>query len=318
MYRCILCIVRFGKAGYGMFESIKQKIRGPIAFPVTPFKLGGSGLVVDAGAMEQQIQYILDGGVLIVTPCGGTGEFFSLTLPEWKETVIAAMRAAKGRGVVFPGVGHDPDTAVEMTAFAKDSGCDGVVVIPPMTMFGTVDRGIYYYYEYIANRVTFPLIPYKVNWSPMSVVLLKELAEIESVVAIKEESGDINWFKQAMDELGNRIVGICAKAEMMAPFYYLAGAKAYTTGIGDFLPKLTAEFNTLLENKDFMGAMDMLPLFRELTEMRNQAGCQTTIVKEALSMLSICEPHVRPPLIPIDDKKREAVAQIMRRHKAIS
>ena len=77
---------------------------GLLSFPVTHFK---QDFAFDEGPYREHIEWLLQYGPAGLFAAGGTGEFFSLTMPEFGNVVSAAVRetepsAAEARISTWP------------------------------------------------------------------------------------------------------------------------------------------------------------------------------------------------------------------------
>jgi 5-dehydro-4-deoxyglucarate dehydratase len=71
---------------------------------------------------------------------GGTGEFFSLTLPEFASVASAGVRQANGRLPVVAGCGYGTAIAKQFAQAADGAGADGLLLLPPY--LGSVPEGV--------------------------------------------------------------------------------------------------------------------------------------------------------------------------------
>src|SRR5437763_11389498 len=88
---------------------------------------------LDFGVIRAHAQFLIDGGVNGLSPCGTTGEFLYLSVGEKVRLVAETVAAAKGRIPVMAGVWAL--TVKEMTLLcraARDSGASAVFLPPPI------------------------------------------------------------------------------------------------------------------------------------------------------------------------------------------
>ena len=85
-------------------DELRSRLRGVIAFPVTPFR---ADLALDVAGLRRNLNALLEHKVAAVVAAGGTGEFYSLTPAEQLEVVRATVEEAHGRIPVIAGVGFN-------------------------------------------------------------------------------------------------------------------------------------------------------------------------------------------------------------------
>ncbi len=295
------------------YERIKSRIRGPIAYPTTPYCRSGKGWEVDEAAFARQIRFLIDRGVPVITPCGGTGEFFSLRLDEWRALVRAAVREAKGtQAVIMPSVGGGIAQAVEMAGEAQDLGCEIVQLTFLDPMFGFTEEGAYEYNRAIASSASIAVMPFKSAKVPMSVGLATRLCSLKNAVAFKEESGDVAWLGEFLLENRGRVAVVCGGGEGLAPYYLLAGAQAFTTGIANLAPHLSLELYQAAVEQDWARALAVHERLRPLSRLRSKPGRIIPVIKEGLRILGLAsEVYARPPVMPLDEDERRELEGIL-------
>jgi dihydrodipicolinate synthase/N-acetylneuraminate lyase len=101
---------------------------------LTPFDAAGE---VDLAALREHVEFVIDGGVHGLMPCGTTGETALLEADEVIAVVRTVVEAARGRVPVIAHVGRPSTGATaKLIERAVDAGADGVSAIVP------------YYYAY--------------------------------------------------------------------------------------------------------------------------------------------------------------------------
>jgi 5-dehydro-4-deoxyglucarate dehydratase len=71
-------------------EELRDKLRGVIAFPVTPFK---PDLSLDISGLRRNLGELVRHPIAAIVAAGGTGEMYSLTPAEHLEVVKATYSA---------------------------------------------------------------------------------------------------------------------------------------------------------------------------------------------------------------------------------
>ena len=168
-----------------------SEIRGVLTAMATPFESGGA---VDESAARTLAAQLIERGSHGVVVAGSSGEAATLDDEEHIALLAAVVDEIGGEATVICGTGtNDTRHSIELTKAAAEAGADGALVVTPYYNKPTFP-GIRAHFEAIAAAVPgLPLIAYNI---PSRVVInvgpaeLAELAEIESVVAVKQANND--------------------------------------------------------------------------------------------------------------------------------
>ncbi|RVC18684.1 5-dehydro-4-deoxyglucarate dehydratase, partial [Mesorhizobium sp. M7A.F.Ca.AU.002.02.1.1] len=102
--------------------------RGLLSFPLTFFDDDGA---FNEDGYRAHVAAQGTAGASGLFAAGGTGEFFSLTLEEYKRVVRAASDEVPDTMPLLAGVGYGTHMAVEFAQAAEANGADGLLVLPP-------------------------------------------------------------------------------------------------------------------------------------------------------------------------------------------
>src|SRR4026209_538090 len=108
--------------------TLRKKLSGVIAFPVTPFK---ENLSLDLPALHENLTNLLQYSISALVAAGGTGEMYSLTPAEYTRVIELTALAVEDRVPVIAGVGFGQRLAVEIGEGAGKAGARGVLMFPP-------------------------------------------------------------------------------------------------------------------------------------------------------------------------------------------
>ncbi|KAF2717025.1 aldolase [Polychaeton citri CBS 116435] len=87
---------------------------------------------IDAVALDQHINRLIDAGVHGLVPGGSTGEFTTMTNAERKELIEICVRSAAGRVPVVAGTGAlSSSDCIELAVHAREAGASALMVVPP-------------------------------------------------------------------------------------------------------------------------------------------------------------------------------------------
>ncbi len=163
---------------------------GIVVASTLPFK---DDLSVDYDRFAQHVRYLAEHGVDGITPNGSLGEYQVLTPQERARVVEVAVEAAPDGFSVIPGVGaYGAAEARRWTEQAQAAGAHAVLALPP-NAYRAGDDEVLAHYREISN-VGLPIVAYNNPFDTrvdLTAELLSRLAEIDTVVAVKEFSGDI-------------------------------------------------------------------------------------------------------------------------------
>ncbi len=296
--------------------ALKEKFRGTGTALVTPFKKDGS---LDGDALRRLVDFQVKGGVEALVPVGTTGENPTLSLEEQHKVVDIVLEQSGSRVKIFAGAGsNDTQKAVELARHAKASGADAALVVGPYYNKPT-QEGYFRHYRTIAETADFPIVVYNVpgrtggNIEASTVLRMAE--EIENVVAVKEASGNMG---QIMEIARNK----------PPEFSLLSGDDAYTLPLmsvgGDGCISVVAnetprEFSELVRFCLDRKWDQALNLHNKLLPLMNANFLESNPipVKAALAMMGMIEESYRLPMVPLTEKNRDKLKQILAELKLV-
>lgn len=184
---------------------IREGFKGILCLPVTPFTEDDE---IDEEALRSIVDIIIEDGADGLVPTGATGEFPYLLHEERKKVQEIVLDHANGRVPVLAGTGAtNTKEALIFTKYAKDIGCDGVMLSHPILLRATDDQ-TYCYYEEIATKVEIPIIMYNNPHlgQSMSPNLVDRLAtDIDDIVSYKDDDFQYHRFAEIIRMCKNKI-----------------------------------------------------------------------------------------------------------------
>lgn len=291
-------------------EELKARLIGVVAFCLTPFGPDHELLPAD---LADQVEYLCETGASAIVVCGGVGEYYALDVAEHRTVVETAVQAAAGRLPVIVGVGHATRDACRLAEHAAGTGAAGILV-NPLHFVQPDRRGLRLHYESLGAASGLGTIVFTHELSVYDVTTLCDLAELDSVVGVKDEQGDLRWFVRARAELGSRFAWINGTGEALAASYFAAGAVAFTSGLVNFAPELTLAIWTAGAEGRLDEVRDLVERYvQPITSLRAKPGYSTTVVKEAMNLSGRPGGLVRPPLVPLRPAERAELAELLER-----
>ena len=173
-------------------------LRGVFAPTLTPIR---ADLSIDLPAYIEFCHRLLEGGCHGLVLYGTNSEATSFSASERMAAVDAVIESgvAPGRLVVGSGSASVVEAA-ELTRHAVESGCRGVLTLPPFYYPGVSDEGLFRSFAAVLDRVNddrlrmyFYHIP-QVSGIPLSPSLLDRLAGAypRQAAGVKDSSGDVD------------------------------------------------------------------------------------------------------------------------------
>ena len=207
---------------------------GSIVALVTPFR-GGK---VDFHALEALVEAQIAAGQKGLVPCGSTGESATLSHDEHTQVVAAVVKAARGRVAVIAGTGSNSTAeAVRLTCEAESAGASGALLISPYYNKPTQD-GIFEHYRAVAKASKLPLVVYNIPGRTASTIepaTLARLAEIDTIVGVKESTGSIDRVMDTIAACGDRLAVFSGDDSLAFPIFALGG-RGVISAVANVIP----------------------------------------------------------------------------------
>ena len=197
-----------------------------------------------------------------------------------------------------------------MAQAIQETGVDAVLVMPHEAVSRRGDRAIWERHRAINRSLDIGFLPFRAPRQLLSIDLVKRFAEVPNVVAIKEESGAVDWVRTGCRVTGNAVPVITGGGEIMVPYYYLAGAVGFTTGLANLTLAKSIELHEAGIAKDWDRTMLGRDYFEPITGMRGKLG--TPMLKAGLEMMGLAGGPVRATGAVLDASGRRKVRALLK------
>ena len=108
-----------------------EEFAGLTVAMITPFKNGK----IDFDTLQEQVEFLIEGGVSVLAPTGTTGESPTLTHEEQHEVIRKVVEFANGRVKVLAGTGsNNTEEALSLTRYAESVGATPRSSLRPITI----------------------------------------------------------------------------------------------------------------------------------------------------------------------------------------
>jgi len=191
-------------------------LKGVFPALVTPFAKKTEE--VDEEAYRRLIRSCLPHVDGLVTS-GTTGEFPYLSRPEQRRLIEIALDEADGKPVIAGCGASSTQEAITLARDARDAGASAALIVTPFFLHPS-DKGVYQHFYDIATTVDLPIILYNIpqvmdRYLPRTVV--EDLADLPTVVALKDSSGNLTYTMELLEYAGDRIDFFVGHDEVVLP-----------------------------------------------------------------------------------------------------
>ena len=289
--------------------TLRNKLSGVIAFPVTPFK---QDLSLDLPALHENLTKLLEHPIAAVVTAGGTGELYSLTPAEYARVVELTTHAVEDRVPVIAGVGFGQRLAIEMAQVAEKAGADGILAFPPYYAQAE-DEGLFEYYRAIGEATRLGLLIYSRDWANFSPSMVERLTAIPRLVGWKDGHGDIRHLQIIINRVGDRLHWIGGAGDDMVAAYFSIGVSTFTSSIATVAPRLSLKLYEFAQAGDAEALTDLLercviPLYALRARRK---GYEVSAMKAMMDMVGLNGGPVRPPLVNVRPEEEDELRTIL-------
>ena len=278
---------------------------------VTPFRDGK----VDYNKFGELIDLQTAGGTAAIVVCGTTGESSTQSLEEHIATVDYCVKRVNSRIKVIAGSGsNDTQDALFLSQEAEKSGADALLIVTPYYN-KTTQRGLVKHFNYIADRVSIPIILYNVpgrTGMSFTAESYKELSKHPNINGVKEASANYSLISATLASCGDDLFIWSGNDEDTVPMMSI-GAKGVISVLSNIVPAVTAELTKLCLEGDFKRATEIhfkyldlvAKLFIEVNPMP---------VKAAMNLMGM---DVGDPRMPLCDMAPENLEKLKKALAAV-
>ena len=249
---------------------------------------------------------------VIVT--GTTGESSTMTDEEKLAVIKFSVETVNKRIPVIAGTGsNNTKHAVEMSIKAQELGADGLLVVTPYYNKGN-ENGIYNHYKLIAESVDIPVILYNVPGRTgvnLSINLLKKLAQIKNIIAIKEASGNISYAAEIAREVPELDI-YSGNDDMTVPLLSLGG-KGVISVSANIIPETVHNMTYAFFERDNDTARELQLKYNDLVNALF-IEVNPVPVKEVMNFLGYNVGECRLPLGEMSEENKNTLHRIIEKH----
>jgi 4-hydroxy-tetrahydrodipicolinate synthase len=279
-----------------------MRIHGIIPPVATPMQNNED---LDLPRLRWFLDHLIESGVHGIFVLGTNSEFYAMDEREKQEVIATAVAHVNKRVPVYAGTGAETTReVVRLTKMAEREGADGVSIITPYFVSPT-QQEIYDHYRRIAEQTKLPVILYNnpatCGGVKIDVETVARLAEIPTILAVKDSSGDLQNTVEMIRVVPERFSVLMGRDTLIFSAL-MFGARGAVPATGNIAPALLAEIYDRFQRGDIEGSkaaqLRLNPLRLALT-LCTAPGA----VKEALRLLGRSIGPCRSPVSGIAPEK---------------
>lgn len=216
---------------------------------------------IDEQKLREQVDYVIEGGVLGILAFGSNGEFYVIEEDEMERGLKIMLSQAADRVPVYFGIGAiSTKKCIRLAKMAAENGAAGISVLQPMFLKPT-ETELFCHFQAIAQAV--PDVPVLLYNNPgrtgytMSGNLVERLAhEVDNIVGMKDTSGDITQtaeFIRRTRDVGFKVFG---GKDTLLYASMCHGAVGGVCTAGNFMPELIVDVYNKYIAGDLKGSLE--------------------------------------------------------------
>jgi 4-hydroxy-tetrahydrodipicolinate synthase len=285
-----------------------EQFAGVTVAIITPFRNGE----IDFDALGRLVDWHVEQGTDGLAPVGTTGESPTLDHTEHERVIGFVVERAARRLKVMPGTGSNSTReAIRLTKFAKRAGADGALMVGPYYNKPT-QEGYYRHFAAVAGEVDLPIALYNIPGRTASNILpetIARLAEIPSIVAVKEATGSLDQ--------ASHIASLCditllsGDDSLTLPLLSIGG-RGVVSVVGNLVPRDMQALVRAYDKGDTAEALrwhqKLFPLCRDLLSV----ATNPIPIKAAMRLLGRDNGELRLPMWPTDASGEAKIAASLR------
>ncbi len=279
---------------------------------VTPFTKDNK---INYDKLAELLEFQIANKTDAIIICGTTGEGSTLDHEEHSNAIKFTVDVVNKRIPVIAGTGsNDTNYAVKLSNEAEKAGVDALLSVTPYYN-KTSQRGLIQHFNYIADRVSVPIILYNVpsrtgvNIAPETYL---ELSKHERIVGTKEANGDISSVARTIALCGKDFSVYSGNDDQVTALMSLGG-KGSISVLSNILPEVAHNIPAKFLEGNFEESrklqLEYIDLCHDLFMDVNPIP-----VKEAMNMMGMDVGDCRLPLYRMTDAARDALRNTLAKH----
>ena len=268
---------------------------------------------LDLSSTQKHVEALLDEGIHGLIMLGTIGENCSLSLDE-KVKVLQAAKEVCGDSVpLLNGIAEFTTAgACETARAAARAGVDGFMLMPGM-VYNSDRRETVNHFRTVAAATDLPIMcynnppVYRVDITPE---MFEDLADVETIVCIKEAAGDTRRITDLFNKLGDRYL-IFSGLDDVALESIMLGCVGWISGLVDAFPRENRLMWDAAMAGDWKRGLDIYRWYMPMLHFDSHPKL-VQYIKLACAEMGYGTETVRAPRMPLVGEQREEALKIIR------
>lgn len=283
---------------------------GVIPALVTPLDHDGELL---EGGLRDLLDYTLSNGVHGVFVLGTSGEIYGLTHDQKRRVVEITVEHVAGRVPVYAGASEitTRDCVATAKMIASVGGVDAISVLTPYFLVPTQDE-LVEHFAAIAAATDLPVLLYSnpgKTHVPLPVTTVLRLAQIPTIIGIKDSSGDLDLLKDYLREMPEDFTVLVGKDTLILEALTL-GAAGCIASTANVAPAVVAGIYDAFHRGDLDAARALQLRLNPLRALVDQATFPV-VLKEGLRLAGVETGYCLAPASHLDDAVRDQLVSVV-------
>ena len=282
---------------------------------ITPFTAEGK---VNEKVLAEIIEYQISHSTDAIVICGTTGESATLDHNEHTQAIKIAVDVTAGRIPVIAGTGsNDTAYALKLSNDAEKLGVDGLLMVTPYYNKAS-QEGLIKHFNYVADRVSTPIILYNVpsrTGCEIKPETYAELAKHKMIYAAKEATGNLSSIAKTISLVPEDFAIYSGNDDQITPIMSLGG-KGVISVLSNILPQVAHDIAQTALDGDFKKSAELQLKYLELCNAMFM-DVNPIPVKVAMIMMGIDVGPLRLPLCYMTPANTEKLKSVLQKYELI-
>jgi len=292
------------------------RLQGIIPPVVTPLAAQDE---LDIDGVDRVVEHIIQGGVHGLFILGSCGEGPSLSYRLRREMIARVCERTNGRVPVLVGITDSSFTeSIALAELAEDAGAAAVVASAPF-YFAPSQTELSGYVQRLHEEVPLPLILYNMpglTKVTFELATLTELIELPKLLAIKDSSGDLDYYASVANLLNEHRpdMSLLIGPEHLLSASMQRGGAGGVHGGANLFPHLFVQWYEALRDGEFELAMQLETVVGELQAIYQVGSGHSAVpkaLKAGLKHLRLCSDLPALPFERFNANHRARIADVL-------